>query len=340
MDEREALRKWIDKQDLSRSEIESLFGRLMDGALSEIYKAALLVALAAKGESVEEITGAASAMRKRVIPIPHQLPDVVDTCGTGGDGAGTFNISTAAAFVAAAAGVRIAKHGNRAVSSKSGSADVLESLGVPLLSDAEAVGRALETVGIAFLFAPALHPAMKEVMPVRRELGIRTVFNLLGPLTNPASAPRQVLGVFAADLVEPMARVLVELGCEHALVVHGDDGLDELTTTDSTLVGEVRGGDVEMRRIGPEELGFERATPEDLRGGDPAENAATMRAVLTGEAGPLATGPLADISALNAGAAIYVGGARDSLQEGVDMAREVLASGAAWAKLEELEAFA
>ncbi len=334
MDEREALTKCIDGQDLSRSEIESLFGRLMDGELSDIYKSALLVALAAKGESVEEITGAALAMRARVIPVPHRLDDVVDTCGTGGDGAGTFNISTAAAFVAAAGGVHIAKHGNRAVSSKSGSADVLESLGIPLQTDAEAMGRALETVGIAFLFAPALHPAMKEVMPVRRELGIRTVFNLLGPLTNPASASRQVLGVFAADRVEPMARVLLELGTEHALVVHGDDGLDELTTTDSTLVCEVRNGDVELHRIQPEDCDFERAALDDLRGGDAAENATMMRAVLSG-----APGPLADITALNAGAAIYVGGVRDSLPAGVEKAREILASGAGWAKLEELKAF-
>ena len=335
MDEREALNRWIAREDLSRAEIESLFGRLMDGEISDIYKAALLAALAVKGESVAEIAGAASAMRQRVISIPHQLPAVVDTCGTGGDGRGTFNISTAAAFVAAAAGVRMAKHGNRAVSSRSGSADVLETLGVTLLDDPEAVGRALEEVGIAFLFAPALHPAMKEVMPIRRELGVRTVFNLLGPLTNPAGAQRQVVGVFDRNLVEPMAQVLVELGTEHALVVHGDDGLDELTTTDRTRVAEARGAAVETYWIQPEDFGFKRASLDDLLGGDPSANAESMRRVLGGE-----PGPLADVTALNAGAAVYVSGQEDSLGDGIERAIHVLGSGAALDKLEELKAFA
>lgn len=331
MNEKEALTRWIAGDDLSRDEIESLFGRLMDGEISEVYKAALLVALAAKGETVAEIAGAALAMRKRVVRIPHQIPSVVDTCGTGGDGAGTFNISTAAAFVAAAVGVKIAKHGNRSVSSRSGSADVLEVLGVALMTDPETIGKTLHDVGIAFLFAPALHPAMREVMPIRRELAVRTVFNLLGPLTNPAGAPRQVMGVPSSDLVEPMANVLIELGTEHALVVHGDDGLDELTTTDQTLVAEARDGTVETHRVEPEDFGLRRATLDDLRGGGPQENAEAMRQVLGGEGGPLA-----DVTALNAGAAIYVAGVEDSLASGVARALEVLKTGAAWTKLTEL----
>jgi anthranilate phosphoribosyltransferase len=226
----EALRRLLARQDLSREQTEALFGQLMDGAFDDAQKAALLVALAMKGESPEEIAGAAAAMRRRVVPIRHRQELAIDTCGTGGDGRGTFNISTAAALVAAAGGAVVAKHGNRSVSSRSGSADVLAALGVRLEIEPEAAGRALDEIGIAFLFAPRLHPAMREVMPVRRELGVRTVFNLLGPLTNPAGAQAQVLGVYARDRVEPVARVLLALGTRHALVVHGSDGLDEITT--------------------------------------------------------------------------------------------------------------
>jgi len=274
------------------------------------------------------------AMRERAVRVPHDLPVVVDTCGTGGDAKGTFNISTAAAIVAAAAGAVVAKHGNRAVTSRSGSADLLEALGVPLQLAPEAAGWALAEVGMTFLFAPGLHPAMREVMPIRRELGVRTVFNVLGPLTNPAGAKRQVLGVFSADLVEPLARVLLELGAEHALVVHGDDGLDEITTTDLTLVAEARDGEVQTRRLSPEDLGVERARPEDLAGGDAAFNAGLLRSILAGE-----RGPLFDVTAVNAGAAIYVAGLEGSLGEGVDRAEKAIVSGAARAKLEALEAF-
>jgi anthranilate phosphoribosyltransferase len=335
MDEKQALSTWIAGDDLSREEIESLFGRLMDGELSDVYKAALFAALTAKGETIDEITGAAQAMRSRVIRIPHGLTGVVDTCGTGGDQKGTFNISTAAAFVAAAAGVPIAKHGNRSVSSRSGSADVLESLGVPLSADPQVVGRTLEEVGIAFLFAPALHPAMAEIMPVRRELGIRTVFNLLGPLTNPAGAQRQVVGVYSRDRVEALAEVLKQLGAEHVLVVHGEDGLDEITTTDSTLVAELSDGQVEIGHLEPEGFGLKRAQPEDLAGGEPSENAAALRRVLEGE-----EGPLADITAFNAGAAVYVGGVEQTLEAGVSRAVSVLQSGAGWKKLTDLRDFA
>ncbi len=280
----DALRRLLAREDLTREETEALFGQLMDGALDAAQKSALLVALAMKGESAAEIAGAAAAMRRRVVPVPHSRPLAVDTCGTGGDGRGTFNISTAAALVAAAGGVAIAKHGNRSVSSRSGSADVLAALGVAIEVDAALAGRALDEIGIAFLFAPLLHPAMREVMPVRRALGVRTVFNLLGPLTNPAGAQAQVLGVYARDKVELLARVLLELGVRHALVVHGSDGLDEITTTGPTFVAEVRDGELRSYEIAPEELGLRRVPLAALAGGAPEENAARMEALLAGEA--------------------------------------------------------
>jgi anthranilate phosphoribosyltransferase len=334
IDAREALRRLASGESLGREETEELFGQLMDGLVTETFKAALLVALRMKGETVGEIAGAASAMRRRVIPIPHQTPSVIDTCGTGGDGRGTFNISTAAAFVAAASGLAVAKHGNRSVSSRSGSADVLAALGVRIEIDPATAGAAIDAVGISFLFAPLLHPAMREVMPVRRELGLRTIFNVLGPLTNPAGARRQLMGVYSESLVEPIGRVLGELGAEHALVVHGADGLDEITTTGSTWLCEVRDGEVRCFTLEPEQLGVRRATLADLAGGTPEENAAAMRRVFAGE-----PGPLSDVTALNAGAALYVGGRAESLVSGVEQAQAILASGAAGRKLDELRGF-
>jgi len=333
LDARSALVRVTAGESLTREETEELFGQLMDGMVTEVLKSALLVALRMKGESVAEISGAASAMRRRSLPIPHKTGDLVDTCGTGGDGRGTFNISTAAALVAAAAGVPVAKHGNRSVSSRSGSADVLAALGVKIEIDPETAGRTLDAVGITFLFAPLLHPAMREVMPVRRELGLRTIFNVLGPLTNPAGARRQLMGVYAESLVEPIGHVLRDLGAEHAMVVHGD-GLDEITTTGRTRVAEVRGGEVRIYDLEPERFGLRRARLEDLAGGLPDENAAAVRRVFGGE-----TGPLADVTALNAGAALYVGGAAATLEEGVELARQAIASGAAERKLEELRSF-
>lgn len=330
----DALRRILAREDLTRDETESLFGQLMDGELSEPMKAALLVGLAMKGEAVSEIAGAASAMRGRVVRIPHDLDDLVDTCGTGGDGKGTFNISTAAALVAAAAGARVAKHGNRSVSSKSGSADVLAELGVSIETVPEDAAKALGEVGIAFLFAPRLHPAMKEVMPVRRELGVRTLFNVLGPLTNPAGARRQVMGVYSAHLVEPIAHVQNELGAVHALVVHGSDGLDELTTTGPSHVAEVKDGQVTTYDFDPESVGIARATAADLAGGTPSENAAMLERLFDG-----AEGPIFDITALNAGAGIYVAGLVESLGEGVEKAREVIQNGDAKRKLEGLRGF-
>ena len=315
----EALHRLTQRLDLSRPEMEALFGALMDGQVSDPMKAALLVALRMKGEAPAEIAGAAAAMRSRVVPVPHSRADVVDTCGTGGDGRGTFNISTAAALVAAAGGVPVAKHGNRSISSRSGSADVLAALGVDVNVPPAVSARALDEIGIAFLFAPLFHPAMKEVMGVRRELALRTVFNVLGPLTNPAGARRQVMGVYDVALVEVIARVLAELGSEHALVVHGADGLDEITTTGATTVGEVRAGEVAVYEVEPEALGVARATLADLAGGEPAHNAELMRGVLAGE-----PGPLSDVTAVNAGAALYVGGVAADLPAGVARAREIL----------------
>ncbi|HUF77479.1 MAG TPA: anthranilate phosphoribosyltransferase [Thermoanaerobaculia bacterium] len=330
----EALSRLLDGGDLTRQEMEELFGRLMDGLIPDPVKAALLVALRMKGETAPEIAGAASAMRARAVKIPHRRERVVDTCGTGGDQRGTFNISTAAALVAAAGGVPVAKHGNRSVSSRSGSADVLAALGVDIEVPPAVAGRALDEVGIAFLFAPLLHPAMREVMPVRKTLGVRTVFNVLGPLTNPAGARRQVMGVYAEGLVEPIARVLAELGSEHAMVVHGSDGLDEITTTGPTLVGEVRHGEIVVYEMAPESFGVARAELRELAGGDPEENARTMERVLGGEAGAVA-----DVVALNAGAALFVGGVAEGMAAGVERARELLATGAGMATLEALRGF-
>ncbi|RMH22248.1 MAG: anthranilate phosphoribosyltransferase [Acidobacteria bacterium] len=340
MEPQDALRRVLARQDLSREEMESLIGRLMDGELGEAMQAALLVGLAMKGEAVAEIAGAAAAMRRRVLAIPHRLPGVIDTCGTGGDGKGTFNVSTAAALVAAAAGAKVAKHGNRSVSSRSGSADVLAALGVRIDLDAGACGRALEEIGIAFLFAPRLHPAMKAVMPVRRALGVRTIFNVLGPLTNPAGARRQLLGVYDRRLVETLARVLAELGSERAMVVHGADGLDEITVTASTHVAELKGGEVTTYELDPRDLGLERASPELLRGGTPEENAALFEAVLAGDASTPRGRALIAVTAVNAAAALYVAGLAPDLAAGLELARTAIAGGRARRTLEALRDFA
>ncbi len=328
-----ALRRLLDKRDLEAAEVEALFGRLMDGELTAAQKAGLLIALAAKGENVHEIAGAARAMRARLLPIPHHLPVVVDPCGTGGDGAGTFNISTAAALVAAAAGAKVAKHGNRAASSRSGAADVLEALGVRIDLTPEQCARCQEQVGITFLFAPLLHPAMREVAPVRRELGVRTLFNVLGPLTNPAGARRQLLGVYSAELVDPLAHVLRDLGAEHALVVHGD-GLDEITTTGPTEVAEVADGIVRRYRLEPADLGITRQERAALRGGEPAENARRLAALFDG-----GEQELAPVVVLNAGAALYVAGRAHSLREGIVRAHGALENGAARRTLDALREF-
>jgi anthranilate phosphoribosyltransferase len=327
-----AIKRVIEGQHLDREEMHAVFGEVMDGKASDVQKSALLVALRMKGETPEEITGAALAMRERVTPLNVDRERLVDTCGTGGDGRGTFNISTVAALVAAAAGANVAKHGNRAVSSACGSADLLIALGVNIDLDAPRMSRVLEQTGIAFLFAPKLHPAMGAVAPIRRELGVRTIFNVLGPLTNPAFARRQVLGVYTAHLVDVIARVLLALGADHAMVVHSHDGLDEISISAATHVCEVIGGEIRDYTLEPEALGVERAPIEEIAGGDSAENARIALAILSGET----NGARRDIVAVNAGAALYVSGAVPTLRDGIALASNTIASGAAMRKLEEL----
>src|SRR5947209_18263300 len=261
----------------------AIFGDIMDGKASDVQKSAFLIALRMKGETADEITGAAMAMRERVTPLQTNGANVIDTCGTGGDGRGTFNISTVAAIVAAGAGANVAKHGNRAVSSSCGSADLLTALGVHIDLDAPRMSEVLRRTGISFLFAPKLHPAMGAVAGVRRELGVRTIFNVLGPLTNPAFAKRQVLGVYADHLVDVIARVLLALGAEHAIVVHSRDGLDEISVSAPTRVREVRGGAIRQYELTPDEVGVQTHPIEAIAGGDAAQNARIARAILEGE---------------------------------------------------------
>jgi anthranilate phosphoribosyltransferase len=311
--------------------LEAAFDTIARGEASPLQIAALLVALRTKGETVGEIAAAARALRRHAETAPLLDPRTVDTCGTGGDGRDSFNISTVAAFVVAGAGVPVAKHGNRAASSRAGSFDVLEALGVAADLPIASAARLLREVGIAPFFARRAHPAMRHVAPVRAELPIRTVMNCLGPLLNPAGARRQLVGVYARALVEPIAAVLGALGSERALVVHGSDGLDEITTTGPSFAALLERGAVHAFAIEPEALGVARARPEDLRGGDAAENARIARAVLEGE-----TGPRQDVVALNAGAALWVAGEASDLAAGLALARRSLASGAAKAKLAAL----
>ena len=328
-----AIRKVVDGKDLGRDEMHAVFGEVMDGRATDVQKSALLIALRMKGEAAEEITGAALAMRERVSPLTVDRERIIDTCGTGGDGRGTFNVSTIAALVAAGAGASVAKHGNRAVSSSCGSADVLAELGVAIDLDAARMSEVLRRTGISFLFAPKLHPAMGAVAGIRRELGVRTIFNVLGPLTNPAFARRQVLGVYSLHLVEILGRVLLALGTEHALVVHSADGLDEISISASTYVCEVRDGDVRGFELTPEEIGVGRHAIAEISGGDARENARIAREVLGG-----AKGARHEIVAANAGAALYVSGAASTIRDGVVMARESISSGQAMTKLQELVA--
>ncbi len=334
MDIRTAIAELTARRDLGERDMEAVVRAIMAGEATPVQIAALLVALRMKGECVAEIAGAARAMREHATRVPTSR-DVVDTCGTGGDLRHTFNISTAAALLAAGAGLPIAKHGNRAMSGAVGGADVLEALGARIDLDATRAGACLEAVGIAFLFAQTFHPAMRHVAPVRRELGVRTIFNLLGPLTNPAGARRQVLGVFAREWVEPLAQALGRLGSRRALVVHGEDGLDELSLTGPSWVAELRDGTVHTYRFTPADAGLGLCGPEDLRGGDAAANAAIIAAIVDGRAAPAQR----DIALLNAGAALYVGGAAESIAAGAELARRALDSGAARRTLDALIAF-
>ncbi len=333
----DAIRTLVEGRDLSAEETHIAMMQVMSGDASPTQISAFVVALRMKGETPDEIAGCARAMRAHVTPARPSRADLVDTCGTGGDGLNTFNISTSAALVAAAAGATVAKHGNRAMSSRTGSADVLEALGVRIDLAPADVAECIDTVGFGFLFAQAHHPAMRHVGPVRQELGIRTVFNLLGPLTNPAGARRQVLGVYSEGLVEPIAHVLAKLGAEHAMVVHGFGGLDELTPTGENLVSEVRAGEVRTYTLDPAPLstGPGPGSPDDLRcGGDPAQNAAVILTVFDGE-----KGPRRDAVILNAAAALVCGGVMPALEDAIDAAVEAIDSGAALGKLEQLVAF-
>lgn len=324
----------VGGQGLTSGQAETVMSEIMAGECTPAQIAGLLVALRMKGETAEEIAGFAGAMRASCLRVQPQVEGLVDTCGTGGDLLDTFNISTAAALVAAGAGVPIAKHGNRSVSSQCGSADVLRELGLNLEMTAEQVGWSIEEVGIGFLFAPYLHPAMRHAIGPRRELGIRTVFNILGPLTNPASARRQVIGTFAVEWVPLVAGALRELGAERALVVHGMDGLDEISTLGPTLIYEVTGDGTREMEVTPEEFGVQRTTPEELAGSYPPEAAQELVALLEGK-----QGPKRDIVLLNAAAAIYVGGKADSIGDGLELARESIDEGAARRKLRAMIQF-
>ncbi|MFS8513355.1 MAG: anthranilate phosphoribosyltransferase [Planifilum fulgidum] len=328
---RECLSKLVQGEDLTREEARQLMIRMMEGELSPSQMAGVLTALRIKGETVEELTGLAEGMRSKATSVFLRVPGAVDTCGTGGDGGRTFNISTGAAIVAAAAGIPVAKHGNRAVSGRSGSADVLEALGIRIQMSPKEAEKALDRLGICFMFAPLFHPAMKQVMPTRKELGFRTCFNLLGPLVNPAGVKRQLMGVFDPSLTETAARVLETLGAERVLVVAGLDGIDEISVCAPTRISEVRGGKVETYTVTPEELGVGPAAPEAVSGGDARTNARILREVFRGE-----KGPCRDVILVNAGAVLYVAGRTKSIAEGVRAAADVVDSGRAEKKLEEM----
>jgi anthranilate phosphoribosyltransferase len=330
----ESLERLLDRIDLTRDEARQTMHQIMLGEATQAQIAGFLVALRAKGETPDEIAGCAEAMRAHVLAVSPTRPDLVDTAGTGGDGRRTFNISTAAALVAAAAGAGVAKHGNRAMSSQSGSADVLEALGFNLDLPPERIAQSIDELGFGFMFAQAHHPAMKHAAPVRRELGTRTVFNVLGPLTNPARARAQVVGVYSASLVRPIAEALLQLGADRAFVVHGAGGIDELSPVGPSAVAEVFEGAVRERTIDPEELGIERCTVDELAGGTPEDNAAAIRRVFAGEQGGKRSAIL-----LNAAGAIAAAGHAEDLREGLELARRALDAGAAAARLEELIAF-
>jgi anthranilate phosphoribosyltransferase len=340
-----AIRTVVERKDLSREEAFGVMDAIMSGQATDAQIAAFLTALRMKGETVEELIGFARVMREKVSPVKTRArvqtslsgtdrEMLVDTCGTGGDATGTFNVSTATAFVVAGAGIPVAKHGNRSVSSLCGSADVVEALGVRLDLPPERVGKCVDEVGIGFCYAPLLHKAMKFVMLARREIRIRTVFNILGPLTNPAHASAQVIGVYDGPLALMMAQVLKELGTVRAFVVHGEDGLDELSTTGDSQIAELCEGEIRCYRVRPEDFGLRRATLADLKGGSAADNAEIIRRILHGE-----PGPKRDIVVLNAGAAIAAGGKAKDIAQGVRVAEQSIASGAARERLERLVAF-
>jgi anthranilate phosphoribosyltransferase len=330
---KELIKKITEKKNLSKEEVLFLFQEIMDGKLTDAQLGAVLIGLKMKGETIDEISAAATVMRDKAIKV--NVKDkfkLVDTCGTGGDSIGTFNVSTISAFVVAASGAKVAKHGNRSVSSKCGSADLMESLGVKIDMPPEKVERCIDEVGLGFLFAPIFHPAMKNVVRQRREIGVRTIFNILGPLSNPADAPYQLMGVYDKDLVEPIAKVLVNLGIKRAFVVHGLEGLDEVSLTAETLVAQVDGEDIKVYTVKPEDFGLKRVSIEDLKGGDIIENKEIALNILTGRD----YSPKTDFVALNSGFALKVAGVVSSIKEGIELAKESIYSKKAYEVLEKL----
>jgi len=331
MEIRQAIDKLVNRIDLSEAEMIDVMNQIMTGEATPLQVAAILTALRMKGETVDEITGAARVMREKAHRVNVGTKTVLDTCGTGGDQRGTFNISTTSAFVLAGAGVNVAKHGNRSVSSLSGSADVLGALGVKVDAPKERVEQCIAKIGIGFLFAPLLHEAMKYAVQPRRDIGIRTIFNILGPLTNPAMATHQLIGIYSGALVGLVAHVLNNLGSARAMVVHGLEGLDEISLCGPTKVAELRGGEVKEYMVEPEQFGFKSCHLEELHGGNPDESAAIVRGVLESK-----KGPARDVVLLNSGAALYISGTAGTIQDGIRLAAESIDSGKARRKLTEL----
>ena len=333
---KELIKKITEFKDLTPEETEKLFSLLMQGELTDAQIGAVLIGLKMKGETVDEISSAAKIMRQNAVKVPiKDKSRLVDTCGTGGDKVNTFNVSTITAFVVAGAGAKVAKHGNRSVSSKCGSADIMEALGVNIEMPPEKAAKALEEIGLAFLFAPIYHPAMKNVIRQRREIGVRTIFNILGPLSNPAEAKYQLMGIYDEKLVEPLSRVLVNLGIERAFVVHGMEGLDEVSITGETLVGEVNNGEINIYTVKPENFGLKSASLQDIQGGDLDYNLKIALSILEGKD----NSPKTDFVAINAAFALKVVGIVDTVQEGIELAKETIYSKKAYQVLEKLRDF-
>lgn len=333
---KEIIKKLTDRENLTKEEVLFLFDEIMEGKLTDAQLGAVLIALKMKGETVEEISSAASVMKEKAVKVKvKDKSHLVDTCGTGGGKVDTFNVSTISAFVVASSGAKVAKHGNRSVSSKCGSADLMESLGIKIDMTPQQVERCIEEVGLGFLFAPVFHPAMKNVIRQRREIGVRTIFNILGPLSNPADAPYQLMGVYDKNLVEPLAKVLVNLGIKRAFVVHGLEGLDEVSLTTETMVAQVENGNLNIYTVKPEDFGLKRVSIEELKGGDVSQNTQIALKILKGED----YGPKTDFVALNSGFALKVAGIVDSIKEGVELAKESIYSKKAYEVLEKLKNF-
>ncbi len=333
---KEYIKKLVEKQNLSQEEVKDLFYHLMEGNATDAQIGAVLTALRMKGETVEEISSAAEVMRQKAVKVPvKDKSKLIDTCGTGGDKVNTFNVSTITAFVVAGAGARVAKHGNRSVSSKCGSADIMEALGIKIDLPPEKVAEAIEKIGLGFLFAPIYHPAMKNVIKQRRELGIRTIFNILGPLSNPADAKFQLMGVYDKDLVEPLAKVLLNLGIKRAFVVHGMEGLDEVSITTETVVAELDEQDVSIYKVKPEDVGLRSASLSDIEGGDLEYNKKIALDILQGKDNSAKT----DFVALNAGFALKAVGLVENVKEGVQLAKDTIYSKKAYEILEKLRNF-